>query len=427
MSTQKIEKANGRRQFLKSSIGSAAAVTLPASMTMCGPNEEGAAQSAQGPQGPRYRKNVTSLTAQEKADFTNGILELKRVPSPFFKNNLLSYYDGLVRMHQLAVIQARQQGFGVGHKCPSLLPFHRKLVLLLEDGLRSVTGKDIAVPFWDWTDPSSVATVFADDFMGPATGDPNNDYAVTSGPFKKGDYELNLITVPDGDEDYLNFCPFPFLTRAGTIGDNNQKTNINSQLPLLATVDLPTSLEVNAAMEVPNYDIAPFDPSVDRAQSFRNHLGGWKGPGGAPTLHNVVHTWTGGSWESCSYRYYPGAKTATITNCDGDEKAWPAWITGKRYYVGTMQALQTSANDPVFFIHHANVDRIWAEWQAKEGNGGTDGYPKQGAEGLQAGWGPDDEIAPYAAHKDVPEMTKTGITNASMLDIEKLGYSYEPV
>jgi len=30
MSTQKSEKANGRRQFLKSSIGSAAAVTLPA-------------------------------------------------------------------------------------------------------------------------------------------------------------------------------------------------------------------------------------------------------------------------------------------------------------------------------------------------------------------------------------------------------------
>lgn len=133
-----------------------------------------------------------------------------------------------------------------------------------------------------------------------------------------------------------------------------------------------------------------------------------------------------GAWTSSSYRFLP--EEVDITNTDKTvTKLGPGWISATRHYVGTMQALQTSANDPVFFIHHTNVDQIWTEWQAKEGNGGTDGYPKQGAEGLQAGWGPDDEIAPYAAHKDVPEMMKTGITNASMLDIEELGYSYEPV
>lgn len=146
MTDKKRQKSNGRRQFLKSSIGSAAAASLPVSMTMCGTAEEG---TSQAPKGKRYRKNVMSLSAQEKADFTNGILALKRTPSPFFRNNLLSYYDSLARMYQLAMIQARQQGFGVGHKCPALLPFHRKLVLLLEDGLRSVTEKGIAVPFWD--------------------------------------------------------------------------------------------------------------------------------------------------------------------------------------------------------------------------------------------------------------------------------------
>jgi tyrosinase len=25
--------------------------------------------------------------------------------------------------------------------------------------------------------------------------------------------------------------------------------------------------------------------------------------------------------------------------------------------------LSTSPNDPVFFLNHANVDRLWAEWQ----------------------------------------------------------------
>lgn len=420
--TSNNQRSKSRRRFIKSSIGTAAAATVPLTMTMCGTEAEAAPQDT----GSRYRKNVLSLSAKEKADFTNGILELKRMPSPFFKNNLLSYYDSLVRMHQLAVIQARSQGFGIGHKCPALLPFHRKLVLLLEDGLRSVTGKDIAVPYWDWTDPTSVDTVFKDDFMGPAAGDPNDNYAVTSGPFKKGDYELNLITVPDGNGDMLNFCPFTFLTRGGTVQDDYSKKS-DGILPLLNEVSLPGADEVAAAMAVENYDIAPFNPTVDRTQSFRNYLGGWGGPGGTPTLHNVVHTWTGGSWSSSSYRYVSGSDTNPIEDCNGDDKTWPDWICGTRYYVGTMQALQTSANDPVFFIHHANVDRIWAEWQAKEGNGGLDGYVEQGAAGLKAGWGPKDEIAPYAAHKDVPEMMKTGITNGSLLDIKELGYSYEPV
>eukprot|EP00039_Didymoeca_costata_P031242 m.33853 g.33853 ORF g.33853 m.33853 type:complete len:432 (-) comp8614_c0_seq2:121-1416(-) len=35
---------------------------------------------------------------------------------------------------------------------------------------------------------------------------------------------------------------------------------------------------------------------------------------------------------------------------------------------GTMSRTSTASNDPVFFMHHGNVDRIWSLWQAK-GNG----------------------------------------------------------
>ena len=27
----------------------------------------------------------------------------------------------------------------------------------------------------------------------------------------------------------------------------------------------------------------------------------------------------------------------------------------------------TSPNDPIFFLHHANIDRIWAAWQSVRG------------------------------------------------------------
>jgi hypothetical protein len=52
-------------------------------------------------------------------------------------------------------------------------------------------------------------------------------------------------------------------------------------------------------------------------------------------MHNVGHDWISGSWE------------------DGDQ-----------ILVGTMEPLDISPSDPIFFIHHCNVDRIWAEWQA---------------------------------------------------------------
>src|SRR5216683_2521275 len=31
---------------------------------------------------------------------------------------------------------------------------------------------------------------------------------------------------------------------------------------------------------------------------------------------------------------------------------------------GTMGAIPTAPCDPVFFMHHANIDRIWSQWQA---------------------------------------------------------------
>ena len=331
---------------------------------------------------------------------------------------MLSYYDSLVRIHQLAVIQSRKQGWGVGHKCPSLLTFHRKLVLLLEDALCTVMDKVVPVPYWDWTNPASVAKVFNEDFMGDQIGDESDNYAVTSGPFKKGEYELNLITVPDGDGDYLNFCPFHFLTRGPNKG--------NSKLPeFMGSLTLPTAQEVTDALACTAYDNSPYNPLVARKDSFRNYLGGWGLDSGAPTLHNVVHSWTGGAWESSSYRFYPKEVKIAATDCTPAIDIPAGWQSAPRYYVGTMQALQTSANDPVFWIHHSNVDRIWAQWQALKGHAGAAGYVPDGAANLKAGWGLKDDIPPFAAHAGIKEMDKNGFTNEDMLNIKSLGYHYQ--
>ena len=64
-------------------------------------------------------------------------------------------------------------------------------------------------------------------------------------------------------------------------------------------------------------------PTMNSTASFRNAVEGFHSPLGRPAeMHNRVHMWVGGSMA-------PG----------------------------------TSPDDPIFFLHHCNVDRIWALWQ----------------------------------------------------------------
>ena len=41
--------------------------------------------------------------------------------------------------------------------------------------------------------------------------------------------------------------------------------------------------------------------------------------------------------------------------------------------IGGHMAAMTSPNDPIFFLHHANIDRLWAKWQIN--NPGDTNYP----------------------------------------------------
>ena len=124
---------------------------------------------------------------------------------------------------------------------------------------------------------------------------------------------------------------------------------------------LPTQQEVTSSLAITRYDSSPWN--TNSLNSFRNVLEGWSGPG----LHNLVHRWVGGSM---------------LPN--------------------------TSPNDPIFFMHHCNVDRIWAMWQLT--------HPTQGY--LPTGDGPD-------GHNINDSMFPWDITPNDMLDYKKLGYMYD--
>jgi len=72
-----------------------------------------------------------------------------------------------------------------------------------------------------------------------------------------------------------------------------------------------------------------------------------------------------------------------------------------------------SPNDPVFFMHHCFIDKLWADWQAA--------HPGQGyvpVSGAAAGHNLNDAMEPWASRGET-------VTPANVLDHNALGYAYD--
>lgn len=284
------------------------------------------------------RPNVKDMTAAEKAEFVAAVRKLQTTPNP--GDPTITWYEQFVEWHRLAFSCALARGpVGAAHNSPLFLPWHREFLARFENALQqSVNDPNLRLPYWDWTDAESTKAVFSDDMVGP-DGDPTQGYAVTSGPFAKGTYRLGVLDPPSVQADTAPQTDY--LVRR--FGKYNEKA-----------VSLPSEADVRDAFGPTRYDAAPWDASAPHDHSFRNSLEGWRGAEfpdctdgwqsvsevkGAPhVMHNVVHIWTGGIW----------------TDAAGERHA------------GTM-LYNTSPADPVFFLHHANVDRLWAEWQTADG------------------------------------------------------------
>jgi tyrosinase len=130
---------------------------------------------------------------------------------------------------------------------------------------------------------------------------------------------------------------------------------------------LPKAEDVAAALGVPSYDAFPWSAGTLPDESFRQSIEGFGHLD--PENHNRVHLWIGGS-----------------------------------------SAIIYSPNDPIFWLLHANIDRIWAEWQDVFG----DSYLPLD----------NDPTAPLGHRLDDP-MFPFGVTPAQTLDHRALGYVYD--
>jgi Common central domain of tyrosinase len=131
------------------------------------------------------------------------------------------------------------------------------------------------------------------------------------------------------------------------------------------TPNLPTPAQVSAALGNSGFD----SPNWNRSSTgFRNAL---------EQLHNTVHVWVGGSMLPMS-----------------------------------------SPDDPVFFLHHCNVDRIWAMWESRNPGSIASGWPPagQGPDGQHL----DDVLTPWNGANGASRMT-----SRQTLEFKSLGFTYE--
>jgi hypothetical protein len=89
-------------------------------------------------------------------------------------------------------------------------------------------------------------------------------------------------------------------------------------------------------------------------------------------------------------------------------------------YVGTMGS-STSPNDCVFWLHHSNIDRLWADWQLQDNHWNLEykGYlpVNLGPTSNESGYAVTDPMKPWGIY------TPASVANFYLIDAK--GYKYD--
>jgi tyrosinase len=217
----------------------------------------------------------------------------------------LSWWDLFTWWH-VAAMSWPTAGGNRAHQGPVFLPWHRLYLRRLEEAIQAVSGdRNAALPYWDWSaDGGLPAAAQLTAPIWSLLGPPRGE--VTSGPLAQFGVRL---TQADGR---LVVGPRRPVWRDAARG----------------IAGLPSPTDQTWTLADGLYDGPPWNPASD---SFRNKAEGWQDPREdlarrEPHMHNRVHVWIGGDMA-------PGS----------------------------------SPNDPVFFLNHCNVDRLWEAWMRRRG------------------------------------------------------------
>ncbi len=264
------------------------------------------------------RKSPRHLTQTERREFIDAVVALKNSQVSLPGNTTIRKYDQHVALH-LGVTARLQNGVATkppdgGHGGPGFLPWHREYLLRIEKDLQDISQvPNMAIPFWDWTDPDTTfQIIFKDDFLGEY--DNSGIVEVTNARFARNnswklDKRVRMRMVGDLIADPN--APVP------EFGENLVRE-------FMAKSSLPPQETLEFLMERPNYD--SFRLAVEHGTPLHRRT------------HDFMHAWVGGVMRSHASPYDP----IFMLNHAFIDRLWALWQAlghhGEQHYTTTSNA-----------------------------------------------------------------------------------------
>jgi tyrosinase len=326
----------------------------------------------------KIRKNIDYLTADELQRFRKAVAQMKSLDQYQQDERSFGYW---------ARIHANQ----CQHSWEQFLTWHRAYLYFFEQQLQDI-DPTVTLPYWDW------ASYRAD--LEASIADMGSTVALDNGIIPEA-YRC-WIDQPGLDELKAKGLPQAVLDKLATV--LNQKFDSGNRLFLKAGIqwadDPQSDRAIVGALEKINplwhyqrwpggeigmiFEAYPRPDDVDRILQLDNFFSFGSGPadnhffGALENIHNLIHNFSGG------------------INPNFGNSTEP--MNPQNPQNGDMVNSGRTAFDPIFWGHHANCDRLWAEWQKLHTNLGPDD--------------PADVLAPW------------NMTVADTYSTAKLGYQY---
>ena len=380
-------------------------------------NAQGTA--CQPPPNVLQRKNITALTADELASLRLGVAEMKRRSQVDPEDETGWLFQA--NLHALPAILDPVPTW-CQHSSWYFFPWHRMYLYRLERILQDASGNpDLRLPYWNYSDdPAQRALPRALGDELDASGNPNSLYESRRAMgMNDGTVPLTAAAVVYSTA-FLDIDFFPLVTGASHFGGQR--------------------------IAVPAYN-GPEAGSLEGTPhgNVHNEVGGSEGIIGLQPItvpatiayHCSIHpSMTGtinvvndpavpsgsGFVEIVDFKFVPDNLTLRVgngvqwINMGDTEHTITAddatFDSGPISPNGYMALLELAARDPTFWLHHANIDRLWERWLAQ-----TD-VPRSNPTG-EADWM--NQTFPFY---DV-DGTKVHMAVSDVLDTKCLGYTFD--
>jgi tyrosinase len=321
----------------------------------------------------KARKNVAYLLPEELRRLRAAVAQMKSLDAFPQDERSFAYW---------ARIHANQ----CQHGWEQFLTWHRAYLYGFEKQLQDI-DPTVTLPYWDWAADSQNVLASLQDM-----GDVANDNGYVPPAYQCWIDEDGLRKLTDGGK-------VPEAVLAGLRSIVGQSFSSGARLFNAAHIQYGADPASDEAIKTVLGDVNPlwdwrrwpggdgtliFEayPTLDDVErilgieSFFDFASGSRGNqffGALETVHNLIHNFSGG------------------------KNPFFGIVKSEAPY-GDMQDPGTTAFDPIFWGHHSNCDRLWAEWQRRNPSGGPDD--------------PGDVLPPW------------NMTVADTSSISRLGYEY---